>query len=77
MLKCGPNIVKGKFAGSINAKDLPTGLQKASKEISADYVKAEEDLTYVMCPNDCPYDRPHPLTGTWTGVIRISAGRGR
>ena len=77
MLKCGPNTLKGKFGGSINARDLPTGLQKASKEISAAYVKAEKDLTHVLCPDDCPYDRPRPLTGTWTGVIRISPGRGR
>lgn len=77
LLKCGPNKVKGKFEGSIYAKDLATCLRKASKEISAAYVKAEGDLTNVLCPDECPYDRPRPLTGTWTGAIKISAGRGQ
>ena len=78
MLKCGPNIVKGKFGGSISARDLPTGLQKALKEISADYVKSEDNLTHVLCPGDCPNDRPRrPVIGTWTGAIKIAAGRGR
>ena len=77
MLKCGPNKVKDRLAGSINAKDLPTAIQKASKEISTNYVKAEDNLTRVLCPGDCPNDRPRPLSGTWTGVIKISADRGR
>lgn len=77
LLKCGQNKVKGKFGGSIYAKDLPAGLQKASKEISAAYMKAEDDLTNVLCPDDCPHDRPRPLTGTWTGVVKISTGRGQ
>ena len=77
MLKCGPNTVKGRFRDSIYAKDLRAGLEKASKEISATYLKEEANLTHVLCPRDCPNIRPRPLTGTWTGTIKISAGRGR
>jgi hypothetical protein len=48
MLKCGPNKVKDRLRGSINAKDLPTAIQKASKEISRNYVKAEDNLTRAL-----------------------------
>ena len=78
LTKCAPQVneIKDHFSGSVTKKTFQDALQAGFETFAKQFTEAEDDLTFVECPNRCAHPEPQSEGGTWTGTIDVKPVQG-